>query len=74
MATIPPLVITEEERAELERRVRAYPSPQRAAKQARIVLLAADSLPTARSPHGRHAPLPCARRKAGPVYSGERQL
>ena len=74
MATIPPLVITEAERAELERRVRAHPTPQRAAKQARILLLAADSLPTARSPMvGMHGS-PCARRKTGPVYPGERQL
>jgi hypothetical protein len=50
MPTIPPLVITEAERAELQRRIRAHPTPQRAAKRARIVLLAADSLPTARSP------------------------
>ena len=45
MPTIPPLVITEEERAELQRRVRAHTSPQRTAKRARIVLLAADGLP-----------------------------
>jgi transposase len=43
--TIPPLVITETERAELQRRVRAHTTPQRAAKRARIVLLAADGLP-----------------------------
>jgi transposase len=45
MPTIPPLVITEAERAELQRRIRAHTTPQRAAKRARIVLLAADSLP-----------------------------
>ena len=45
MATIPPLVITEAERAELQRRVRAHTTPQRAAKRARVVLLAADGLP-----------------------------
>src|SRR3954454_14179356 len=45
MPTIPPLVITPEERAELQRRVRAHTTPQRAAKRARIVLLAADGLP-----------------------------
>src|SRR4249920_867906 len=45
MPTIPPLVITEEERAELQRRIRAHTTPQRAAKRARIVLLAADGLP-----------------------------
>src|SRR5215217_8075247 len=45
MPTIPPLVITEEERAELQRRVRAHTMPQRAAKRARVVLLAADGVP-----------------------------
>jgi transposase len=45
MPTIPPLVITDEERAQLQRRVRAHTTPQRAAKRARIVLLAADGLP-----------------------------
>ncbi len=45
MPTVPPLPITEEERAELQRRIRAYTTPQRAAKRARIVLLAADGLP-----------------------------
>jgi DNA-binding CsgD family transcriptional regulator len=43
--TVPPLAITDEERAELQRRVRAHTAPQRAAKRARIVLLAADGLP-----------------------------
>jgi transposase len=43
--TIPPLAITDAERAELQRRVRAHTTPQRAAKRARIVLLAADGLP-----------------------------
>jgi DNA-binding CsgD family transcriptional regulator len=45
MPTIPPLVITEAERAELQRRIRAHTTPQRAAKRARILLLAADGLP-----------------------------
>jgi transposase-like protein len=45
MPTVPPLVITDEERAELQRRVRAQTTPQRAAKRARVVLLAADGLP-----------------------------
>src|SRR4249920_3441644 len=45
MPTIPPLVITEEERAELQRRIRAHTTPQRAAKRARIVLLAAEGVP-----------------------------
>jgi transposase-like protein len=44
MPTIPPLVITDEERAELQRRVRAHTTPQRAAKRARVVLLAADGV------------------------------
>ena len=42
MPTVPPLSITEEERAELQRRVRAHTTPQRAAKRARVVLLAAE--------------------------------
>jgi transposase len=42
---VPPLTITEEERAELQRRVRAHTTPQRAVRRARIVLLAADGLP-----------------------------
>jgi transposase len=45
MPTVPPLVITDAERAELQRRVRAHTSPQRVAKRAQIVLLAADGLP-----------------------------
>jgi transposase len=43
--TVPPLAITDQERAELQRRVRAHTTPQRAAKRARIVLLAADGVP-----------------------------
>ena len=45
MPTIPPLSITDAERVELQRRVRAHTTPQRAAKRAQIVLLAADGLP-----------------------------
>jgi transposase len=45
MPTVPPLAITDVERAELHRRVRAHTSPQRAARRARIVLLAADGVP-----------------------------
>jgi transposase len=45
MATVPPLSITDGERAELQRRVRAHTTPQRAAKRARVVLLAADGVP-----------------------------
>jgi transposase len=44
MPTVPPLTITNEERAELQRRVRAHTTPQRAAKRARVVLLAADGV------------------------------
>jgi hypothetical protein len=46
---VPPLAVTDAERVELHRRVRAHTAPQRAAKRARIVLLAGDGLPTARS-------------------------
>jgi transposase-like protein len=45
MPTVPPLAITDEERAELQRRVRAHTTPQRAAKRARIMLLAAEGIP-----------------------------
>ena len=45
MPTVPPLAITDVERAELQRLVRAHTTPQRAAKRARIVLLAADGIP-----------------------------
>jgi transposase len=45
MPTVPPLVITEAERAELGRRVRAHTTPQRTAKRARVVLLAAEGMP-----------------------------
>src|SRR4026208_857781 len=48
--TVPPLTITDEERAELERRVRAHTTPQRAAKRARIVLLAAAGAPHRTTP------------------------
>src|ERR687897_805145 len=43
--TVPPLAITDAERVELQRRVRAHTTPQRTAKRAWIVLLAADGLP-----------------------------
>src|SRR5512133_2207339 len=43
--TVPPLTISDAERAELQRRVRAHTTPQRAAQRARVVLLAADGLP-----------------------------
>ena len=45
MPTVPPLAITDAERAELHRRVRAHTTPQRVAKRARIVLLAAEGVP-----------------------------
>jgi transposase len=45
MPTVPPLGISDSERAELQRRVRAHTTPQRAAKRARIVLLAGDGVP-----------------------------
>ena len=45
MPTVPPLSITDGERAELQRRMRAHTTPQRAAKRARVVLLAADGVP-----------------------------
>jgi hypothetical protein len=45
MPTVPPLSITDAERAELQRRVRAHTTPQRAAKRARVMLLAADDVP-----------------------------
>jgi transposase len=45
MWTVPALAITDDERAELERRVRAHTSPQRAVKRARLVLLAAGGVP-----------------------------
>ena len=54
MSTLPPLVLTETERAELQRRVRAHTTAQRDVTRARIVLLAACwrpmARPTARSP------------------------
>src|SRR5512132_2759624 len=43
--TVPPLAITEQERAELGRRVRAHTTPQWAARRARIVLPAAEGVP-----------------------------
>src|SRR4029434_8079750 len=43
--TVPPLAITDAERAELQRRVRAHTTPQRAAKRAQIVLVGADGIP-----------------------------
>jgi transposase len=45
MSTLPPLALTDAERAELRRRVRAHTTPQRDATRAQIVLLAAQGLP-----------------------------
>jgi len=45
MWTVSPLEISVEERGELERRVRAHTSAQRAVKRARLVLLAAEGIP-----------------------------
>ena len=39
---LPPLVVSEQDRAELERRIRGHTTPQRDVTRARIVLLAAD--------------------------------
>ncbi len=45
MSRIPALEITAEQRAELERRLRAHTTTQRALRRARIILLAADGVP-----------------------------
>lgn len=45
MWTVPALEITDEERAELRRRVRAHTATQRAVKRAKVVLAAADGVP-----------------------------
>src|SRR5215210_3470358 len=46
MWTAPPITLTDEERAELNRRVAAHKTPVRAARRARIILLAADGVPS----------------------------
>jgi transposase len=48
MWTLAPLQISDDERAELERRVRAHTTSQRMARRCRIVLLAADGVPNRR--------------------------
>lgn len=48
MWTVPALKITQTERAELERRVRAHTTPQRMARRCRIILLAADGVASRR--------------------------
>jgi hypothetical protein len=60
---VPPLAITDEERVELQRRVRAHTTPQRAAKRARIVLLAAEGVPKGSPYSNVSSP---ARTRAGP--------
>ena len=42
----PPITLTEEQRAELTRRVAAHKTSVRAARRARIILLAADGVPS----------------------------
>ncbi len=42
----PPITLTDEERVELTRRVKAHRTPVRAARRARIILLAADGVPS----------------------------
>jgi transposase len=46
MWTAPPITLTDEERAELTRRVAAHKTPVRAARRARIILMAADGVPS----------------------------
>jgi len=46
MWTAPPITLTDEERAELFRRVAAHTTAVRAARRARIVLMAADGMPS----------------------------
>lgn len=48
MFTVERLQISEEERVELERRIRAHTSTQREARRARVVLLCADGVPLRR--------------------------
>ncbi|MGQ0678175.1 MAG: IS630 family transposase [Actinomycetota bacterium] len=48
MWIVPALEITDEERAELEARVRAHKTPQRMVRRCRIVLLAAEGVPNTR--------------------------
>lgn len=48
MWSVPVLEVTTEERAELERRVRAHTSSQRTVKRAQVVLLAAEGVPMKR--------------------------
>src|SRR5262245_33583397 len=45
MFAVPALAITDAERAELQRRVRAHTTTQRALKRARVVLACADGVP-----------------------------
>ena len=45
MFTVEPLVITDEERDELERRARAHTATQREARRARVILLCSEGVP-----------------------------
>src|ERR1700716_4125704 len=45
MSRVPPLPVNVEEREELERLVRAHTTPQRLAKQAKVILMAGDGVP-----------------------------
>ena len=45
MFTVEPLVISDEERSELERRARAHTATQREARRARVILLCAEGVP-----------------------------
>src|SRR6266568_4274736 len=46
MWTAPPITLSDEERVELSRRVAAHTTPVGAARRARIILLAADGVPS----------------------------
>nr|MDQ6947781.1 helix-turn-helix domain-containing protein [Actinomycetota bacterium] len=46
MWTAPPIALTDKDRVELIRRVAAHKTPVRAARRARIILLAADGVPS----------------------------
>ena len=48
MWTVPPLSISDDQRRELQRRVRAHTTAQQDVKRARVVLLAAEGVPNRR--------------------------
>jgi hypothetical protein len=72
---LPPLVVSDTDRAELQGRVRSHTTPQRAVMRARILLLAArgDTQPSDRGA-GRSAPQPgryrCPQRYAADGLAG----